>query len=35
KTVSEQEFFYMLDEYYRIRGWDKEGSPEKIPEFLG
>ena len=35
KTVSEQEFFYMLDEYYRIRGWDKEGNPEKIPEFLG
>jgi len=25
----------MLDEYYRIRGWDKEGNPEKTPEFLG
>ncbi len=25
----------LLDEYYQLRGWDKEGNPKKIPEFLG
>ena len=34
KVLSEDEFLYMLDEYYRIRGWDKQGKPERSPEFL-
>jgi len=34
KTIDKEEFLYMLDEYYQLRGWDKEGSPKKIPEFL-
>lgn len=34
KIVDKREFLYMLDEYYRIRGWDKEGRPKKTPEFL-
>lgn len=34
KIVDKEEFLYMLDEYYRIRGWDKKGSPKKIPQFL-
>lgn len=34
KIVDKQEFLYMLDEYYRIRGWDREGNPEKTPQFL-
>lgn len=34
KVVSEDEFFYMLDEYYSIRGWDKEGIPKETPGFL-
>ncbi len=35
KTVDKKEFLYMLDQYYQLRGWDKEGNPKKIPEFLG
>ena len=27
KTVSEQDFEKMLDEYYRLRRWDKNGKP--------
>lgn len=34
KIVDKREFLYMLDEYYRIREWDKEGRPKKIPEFM-
>ena len=34
KVVLKDEFLYMLDEYYRIRGWDKQGKPERSPEFL-
>jgi len=34
KVVKKGEFLYMLDEYYRIRGWDKDGRPQKVPEFL-
>ena len=34
KIIDKEEFLYMLDEYYQIRGWDKEGNPQRIPEFL-
>jgi len=34
KVVDKQEFLYMLDEYYSIREWDREGYPKKIPGFL-
>lgn len=34
KIVDKKEFLYMLDEYYQLRGWDKEGNPKKIPQFL-
>lgn len=34
KIIDRKEFLYMLGEYYQLRGWDKEGNPKKIPEFL-
>ena len=29
KKVTKDEFIYMLEEYYRLRGWDEEGKPLK------
>lgn len=29
KKVTKDEFIFMLDEYYRLRGWDEEGKPLK------
>jgi len=29
KKVMKDEFIYMLEEYYRLRGWDEEGKPLK------
>jgi aldehyde:ferredoxin oxidoreductase len=29
KRVDREEFIYMLEEYYRLRGWDKQGIPLK------
>ncbi|MBE0478667.1 aldehyde ferredoxin oxidoreductase family protein [Candidatus Aerophobetes bacterium] len=34
KLVNKDEFMYMLDEYYDMRGWDKKGNPKKLPDFL-
>lgn len=34
KVVSKDEFFYMLHEYYTLRGWDREGIPKNTPDFL-
>ena len=34
KIVDKEEFLYMRDEYYQLRGWDEEGNPKKTPEFL-
>ncbi|MBC7189303.1 aldehyde ferredoxin oxidoreductase family protein [Candidatus Aerophobetes bacterium] len=34
KVVDEKEYLYMLDEYYNLRGWDKEGNPIRIPEYI-
>lgn len=31
KKVMKDEFIYMLEEYYRLRGWDGEGKPLKAP----
>jgi len=29
KKITKDEFIYMLEEYYQLRGWDKEGKPIK------
>lgn len=29
RKVSQDEFIYMLDEYYRLRGWDEEGRADQ------
>lgn len=29
KTASKEDFIYMLEEYYRLRGWDEGGKPLK------
>jgi aldehyde:ferredoxin oxidoreductase len=29
KRLNKEEFLYMLEEYYRLRGWDKQGIPLK------
>lgn len=34
KIIDKQEFLCMLNDYYRIRGWNREGSPKKSLEFL-
>ena len=34
KVVDKKEYLYMLDEYYNLRGWDKEGNPTQIPEYI-
>lgn len=33
KKVTKDEFIYMLEEYYRLRGWDEEGKPLKALNF--
>jgi aldehyde:ferredoxin oxidoreductase len=29
KRLNREEFLYMLEEYYQLRGWDKQGKPLK------
>ncbi len=29
KVIKKDDFIYMLEEYYRLRGWNKEGEPLK------
>ena len=30
KVIKKDNFIYMLEEYYRLRGWNKEGKPLKV-----
>ena len=34
KIIDRQEYTRMLGEYYDIRGWDKEGNPKRVPQFI-
>ncbi|MFQ6066270.1 MAG: aldehyde ferredoxin oxidoreductase family protein, partial [bacterium] len=34
KIVNEKEFLHMLNDYYRARGWDKQGNPRQVSDFL-
>jgi len=30
RSIRKEDFDKMLDEYYRLRGWDKDGMPKKV-----
>jgi len=34
RVLDKEEYLHMLDDYYRIRGWGKEGNVKKVPEFM-
>jgi len=34
KVLRKEEFLFMLNDYYKLRNWDTEGKPRKLPRFL-